>query len=71
MGKSDETIAFGTGIAGIGSNIFSLLRPGDHFITSSFLFGNINSLFQSFIEHGAETFFLSATCAEYVRMAIT
>ncbi len=70
MEKSYETIAFGTGMAAIGSTIFSLLRPGDHFISSSFLFGNTNSLFQSFMSHGIETSFVDATCAENVRAEI-
>ena len=61
--KSYETIAFYTRMAAIGSTIFSLLRPGDHFISSAFLFGNTNSLFQSFISHRIETSLLDAACA--------
>ena len=70
MEKSYETIAFGDGMTAIGSTIFLLPRPRDHLIPSSFLFGNKNSLFQSFIEHRTEISFVDVTCAEYVWLAI-
>ena len=34
------TVAFSTGMAAIGTMLFALLRDGDHFISSQFLFGN-------------------------------
>ncbi len=60
------TAAFATGMAAIGTTLFSLLRRGDHVISSSFLFGNTNSLFNSFIAHGIEITFVDATDVENV-----
>src|SRR5690606_13043059 len=42
------SVLFGTGMAAIGSTFFALLRRGDHVVSSSFLFGNTNSLFSTF-----------------------
>ena len=38
------TVAFATGMAAISSTLLSLLRAGDHIVSSAFLFGNTNSL---------------------------
>lgn len=65
-----ETVCFSTGMAAIGTMVFALLRNGDHFVSSSFLFGNTNSLFNSFIAHGIEVSFVDATSAEHVESAI-
>ena len=64
------TAAFATGMAAIGTTLFALLRAGDHFISSSFLFGNTNSLFNSFAAHGIEVTFVDATSADQVAAAI-
>ncbi len=64
------TAAFATGMAAIGTTLFALLRAGDHFISSSFLFGNTNSLFNTFATHGIEVTFVDATSAEEVEKAI-
>jgi O-acetylhomoserine (thiol)-lyase len=60
------TAAFATGMAAIGTTLFSLLRNGDHIISSSFLFGNTNSLFNSFQAHGIDVSFVDATDAAAV-----
>ncbi len=39
------TACFATGMAAIAAIFISLLRAGDHVVSSSFLFGNTNSLF--------------------------
>ena len=70
MEKGVATAAFSTGMAAIGTTLFALLRAGDHFISSSFLFGNTNSLFNSFSAHGIEVSFVDATCAEAVAAEI-
>ena len=54
------TVCFGTGMAVIGTLLFALLRQGDHFVSSSFLFGNTNSLFLSFAAHGVDVTFVDA-----------
>lgn len=70
MENSFATAAFGTGMAAIGTTLFALLRAGDHFISSSFLFGNTNSLFNSFAAHGIEVTFVDATSAQEVEKAV-
>ena len=64
------TAAFGTGMAAIGTTFFALLRAGDHVVASSFLFGNTNSLFNSFAEHGIEVTFVDATSTDAVAEAV-
>jgi O-acetylhomoserine (thiol)-lyase len=66
-----QTVCFGTGMAAIGTMLFALLRQGDHFVSSSYLFGNTNSLFQSFAAHGVDVTFVDATEAGAVADAIT
>lgn len=70
MESSLSTVCFGTGMGAIGTMLFSLLRAGDHFVSSSFLFGNTNSLFNSFAAHGVDVSFVDATRVEAVADAI-
>lgn len=65
-----RTVCFSTGMAGIGTTFFSLLRTGDHVISSAFLFGNTNSLFNSFVAQGIDVTFVDATNAAEVEAAI-
>ncbi|MDA0689929.1 MAG: cystathionine gamma-synthase family protein [Proteobacteria bacterium] len=64
------TIAFATGMAGIAAIMLTLLRQGDHFIASSFLFGNTNSFFGTLQNFGIEVTFVDATKASEVESAI-
>ena len=64
------TAAFATGMGAIGTTLFALLRAGDHVISSSFLFGNTNSLFNSFSAHGIEVTFVDATEVANVEAAV-
>jgi len=64
------TAAFATGMGAIGTTLFALLRAGDHVISSSFLFGNTNSLFISFSAHGIEVTFVDATDVANVEAAV-
>lgn len=64
------TAAFATGMAAIGTTLFALLRAGDHFVSSSFLFGNTNSLFNTFGTHGINVSFVDATSVDAVEAAI-
>lgn len=70
MENGVQTVCFGTGMAAIGTMLFALLRNGDHFVSSSFLFGNTNSLFNSFAEHGVDVTFVDATDVEAVAAGI-
>ena len=64
------TAAFATGMAAIGTTLFSLLRAGDHIVSSSYLFGNTNSLFNSFANYGIDVTFVDATDVSHVEAAI-
>ena len=64
------TAAFSTGMAAICTTFFALLRAGDHVISSSFLFGNTNSVFKTFESHGIEVTFVDATKVANVAAAI-
>jgi len=64
------TAAFGTGMAAIGTTLFALLRSGDHIVSSAFLFGNTNSLFNTFATHGIEVTFVDATDVAHVEEAL-
>ncbi|XOV84371.1 MAG: cystathionine gamma-synthase family protein [bacterium] len=65
-----KSICFGTGMAAIGTTIFALLRPGDHVVCSAFLFGNTNSLMNSFDTQGVNVTFVDATQAQAVADAV-
>ncbi len=71
MERGLKTVCFGTGMAAIGTAVFSLLRNGDHIVSSAYLFGNTNSLFNSFTAHGIDVTFVDATSAAEVEAAIT
>ncbi len=71
MERGVQSVCFGTGMAAIGTSIFALLRAGDHFVSSSFLFGNTNSLFNTFATQGIDVTFVDATDVAAVEAAIT
>src|SRR3990167_6880531 len=48
MEQGIATVAFGTGMGAIASTVLALLRAGDHLVSSSYLFGNTDSLFKTF-----------------------
>ncbi len=73
ISKMEEGIAtacFSTGMAAIAATFVALLRAGDHVVSSSFLFGNTNSLFGTFITLGCDISFVDATDVENVARAI-
>ena len=65
------SVCFGTGMAAIGTTLFSLLRSGDHMVSSAFLFGNTNSLFNTFGKMGIGVSFVDATSVDAVADAVT
>jgi O-acetylhomoserine (thiol)-lyase len=65
------SVCFGTGMAAIGTTLFSLLRSGDHMVSSVFLFGNTNSLFNTFGKMGIDVSFVDATSVDAVAEAVT
>lgn len=60
------SIAFSTGMAAIAALTLTLLRAGDHMISSAFLFGNTNSYFRTLERLGIEVDFVDATGAAAV-----
>ena len=64
------TVAFATGMAAIASTMLSLLRKGDHIVSSAYLFGNTNSLFITFQNLGIQVTFVDATDVNKVKAAI-
>ena len=70
MEEGIATAVFATGMAAIASTMLSLLRQGDHIVSSAFLFGNTNSLFGTFQNLGIEVSFVDATDVNEVKAAI-
>jgi len=64
------SIIFATGMAAIGSTLLALLRAGDHIVSSAYLFGNTNSLFNTLATLGIEVSFVDATDVTQVENAI-
>jgi O-acetylhomoserine (thiol)-lyase len=56
-----SSLCFGTGMAAIGALFQALLKEGDHIVSSSFLFGNTNSLWQTVAGQGVAVDFVDAT----------
>jgi len=65
------TACFGTGMAAIGAILLALLRENDHVVSSAFLFGNTNSMFNTLATHGDRVSFVDATSADAVEAALT
>lgn len=70
MERGVTSTAFATGMAAIGSILFALLKSGDHIISSAFLFGNTNSLLNSFRNFGVEISFVDTTSVDAVAAAV-
>lgn len=64
------SLCFGTGMAAIGALFQALLRAGDHIVSSSFLFGNTNSLWQTVAGQGVGVDFVDATDVARVEAAL-
>ena len=71
MESGVSSVCFGTGMAAIGTTLFALLRSGDHIVSSAFLFGNTNSLFNTFGQMGINVSFVDATSVDAVAAAVT
>ncbi|HTK02291.1 MAG TPA: cystathionine gamma-synthase family protein [Bordetella sp.] len=70
MEKGVSTVSFATGMAALAAVFTTLLRAGDHLVSSQFIFGNTNSLFSTLAELGVEITFVDATDAEQVKAAL-
>ena len=69
MEEGVATACFATGMAAITATLLTLLREGDHLISSQFLFGNTNSLFNTLTNFGIEVSFVDATDVANVEAA--
>jgi O-acetylhomoserine (thiol)-lyase len=65
------TACFATGMAAIGAIMVSLLRAGDHVVSSAFLFGNTNSMFETLATQGIGVALVDATDVGAVKAALT
>lgn len=71
MERGLATCCFATGMAAIEATLLALLHGGDHIVSSSFVFGNTNSLFNTLADHGTPVTFVDATSVDNVERAIT
>jgi O-acetylhomoserine (thiol)-lyase len=70
MEDGAATLCFATGMAAIGALAQALLRAGDHVVSSAFLFGNTNSLWNTVAGQGTEVSFVDATDVANVEAAL-
>ena len=73
ISKMEDGIAtdcFSTGMAAIAATFIALLRGGDHVVSSSFLFGNTNSLFGTMGQFGCDISYVDATSVDNVARAL-
>lgn len=71
MEQGFGSICFATGMAAIGAVVQALLRKGDHVVSSSFLFGNTNSLWQTVAGQGIDVSMVDATDVANIEAALT
>ncbi|MEC4721041.1 cystathionine gamma-synthase family protein [Noviherbaspirillum sp. CPCC 100848] len=71
MEQGLASICFATGMAAIGAVAQALLREGDHVVSSAFLFGNTNSLWQTVNAQGIKVSMVDATDVKNVEAALT
>ena len=64
------TVCFGTGMAAIAATMLTLLRQGDHIVSSAFLFGNTNSFLGTLQTFGISVTFVDATDCANVAAAL-
>ena len=70
MEEGVSTLCFATGMAAVGALMQGLLRAGDHVVSSAFLFGNTNSLWQTVDLQGMPVSFVDATDVGNVERAL-
>tara|TARA_R110000851_G_scaffold333421_1_gene512880 strand:+ start:10188 stop:11465 length:1278 start_codon:yes stop_codon:yes gene_type:complete len=63
------SVSFSSGMAALTATFFTLLKKGDHLISSQYIFGNTNSLFGTLSDLGVEVTLVDATDAEQVKAA--
>jgi len=71
MEQGFATVCFSTGMAAIGATLISLLKKGDHVVSSSFLFGNTNSVMGTMDTLGCSVSLIDATDVKLIEAALT
>ncbi|HEY5801721.1 MAG TPA: cystathionine gamma-synthase family protein [Burkholderiaceae bacterium] len=71
MEDGHASLCFATGMAAVGCVFQALLKAGDHMVSSSFLFGNTNSMWQTIGGQGIDITLVDATDSANVAAAIT
>jgi len=66
-----SSISFATGMAALAATFLTLLRAGDHLISSQYIFGNTNSLFETLTGLGVRITLVDATDVAAVQKAWT
>lgn len=70
MEQGVGTLCFGTGMAALAAVVTALLHKGDHIVSSSYLFGNTNSLLNTLAGIGVDVTYVDATDVEKVAAAL-
>lgn len=69
MEQGVNTVSFATGMAALTAVFFTLLKAGDHLISSQYIFGNTNSLLTTLSRLGVEVTLVDATDVRNVERA--
>ena len=70
MEDGQTTICFSSGMAAVAVIPQTLLRAGDHVVSSAFLFGNTSSIWQAVVHHGVDVSLVDATDVKNVEAAM-
>lgn len=71
MEQGVASLCFASGMAAIGAIPQALLKAGDHVVSSLFLFGNTNNLWQTVTNLGVDVSFADATNVENIAAVLT
>ena len=69
MEQGIGSVSFSSGMAALTAMFFTLLKAGDHLISSKYIFGNTNSLFGTLQGMGVEITLVDATDIQAVKQA--
>lgn len=70
MEQGLNTVTFATGMAALAATFLTLLRQGDHLISSKYIFGNTNSLLMTLENLGIQVTLVDATEVSHVQAAL-
>jgi O-acetylhomoserine (thiol)-lyase len=70
MEEGEGTVSFATGMAALAATFFTLLKAGDHLISSQHIFGNTNSLLGTLADLGVQVTMVDATDVRNVVAAL-